>query len=157
MLEANQNNLPILLGLDPSQISQIQTILESCMFAENSMVFQQDQEAFFLYILTFGEVIIRFKPYDGEELTIAQIYPEGIFGWSAVLGRPHYTSSAYCSSAATAIRIRADLLQQFCERNPELGMILLDRLASGIALRLKSTHAEVLAMLTRGLIITPER
>jgi len=157
MLDDNFYDLPILHGLDRSQKTQILPILESCVFAENTMVFQQDQEAFFLYILTFGEIIIRFKPYDGEELTIAHIYPDGVFGWSAILGRPNYTSSAYCSSASKAIRIRADQLQQFCERNPEPGMILLDRLASGIALRLRSTHDEVLALLTRGLIFSPER
>ena len=59
-----------------------------------------------------------------------------------LLGRPKYTSSAYCSSDSKAIRIRVERLKRFCERNSELGMILLDRLASGIAERLQSTHDE---------------
>jgi CRP/FNR family transcriptional regulator, cyclic AMP receptor protein len=157
MLDINPYDLSILHGLDRSQITQILPILETCVFSENTTVFRQDQDALYLYILTFGEVTVRYKPYDGEELTIAHVCPEGVFGWSAALGRPKYTSSAYCSSACKAIQIRVDRLQRFCERNPDLGMILLDRLASGIAERLRSTHDEVLALLTRGLVFLPEK
>ncbi len=156
MLDINPYDLSILHGLDHSQINLILPILETCLFPENTKVFEQGQDAMFLYILTSGEVAVRYKPYDGEELTIAHVCPEGVFGWSAALRRPAYTSSAYCLAESRAIRIRIERLQQFCERNRDLGMILLDRLASGIAERLRSTHDEVLDMLTRGLVFSPE-
>jgi CRP/FNR family transcriptional regulator, cyclic AMP receptor protein len=157
MLDVGSFNLTIFRELDRSKINLIAPILEICDFPENSTIFRQDQEALFLYILIYGEVIVRYKPYDGEELTIAHVCPEGVFGWSAALRRPKYTSSAYCPIASKAIRIRVDRLQRFCERNPGLGMILLDKLASGIAERLKSTHDEVLDLLTRGLVFKPEK
>jgi CRP-like cAMP-binding protein len=156
MLDMNPFDLPILQGLDHAQINLILPILETCVLPENSMVFQQGQDALFLYILTIGEVVVRYKPYDGDELTIAHVCPEGVFGWSAALRRPTYTSSAYCLADSKAVRIRVDRLQRFCERNHDLGMILLDRLASGIAERLRSTHDEVLDLLTRGLVFSPE-
>ena len=157
MLDVNPFELALLRGFDKSQINLILPILETCDLPENAIVFKQDQEALFLYVLITGEVIVRYKPYDGEELTIAHVSPEGVFGWSAALGRPKYTSTAYCSSNSKAIRIRVDRLKRFCERNSELGMILLDRLASGIAERLRSTHDEILDLLTRGLVFTPEK
>jgi CRP/FNR family transcriptional regulator, cyclic AMP receptor protein len=156
MFEVNPYQLSIFNGLDHLQIGRIAPILESCFFDENSIIFHQDQDAQFLYILLIGEVIVRFKPYDGEELTIAHVCPEGVFGWSAALGRPKYTSSAYSHHASKAVRIKVDRLKKFCERNPDLGMILLDRLASGIAERLRSTHDEVLDLLIRGLVITQD-
>jgi CRP-like cAMP-binding protein len=156
MLEVNPFKLSLLRGLDRSQINLILPILETCTFSQNTTIFRQDQEAFFLYILTFGEVSVRYKPYDGDELTIANVSPEGVFGWSAALGRPRYTSSAYTKTACGAVRIRVDRLQQFCDRNHDLGLILLDRLASGIAERLRSTHDEVLALLTHCLVVSTE-
>jgi CRP/FNR family transcriptional regulator, cyclic AMP receptor protein len=157
MLDASVLNLSIFQELDRSKVNLIAPILEACDFPENTTIFRQDQEASFLYILTSGEVVVRYKPYDGEELTIAHVCPQGVFGWSAALGRPKYTSSAYSPVASKAIRIRVDRLQRFCEKNPGLGMILLDKLASGIAERLKSTHDEVLDLLTRGLVFKPEK
>jgi CRP/FNR family cyclic AMP-dependent transcriptional regulator len=156
MLDVNPYDLSILNGLDNSQINLILPLLETCVFPENTLVFEQGQDALFLYILVVGEIIVRYKPYDGEELTIAHVCPQGVFGWSSALGRSKYTSSAFCLAESKAIRFRKDRLQLFCERNPDLGMILLDRLASGIAERLRSTHDEVLDLLTRGLVFSSE-
>lgn len=157
MLDVASRNLQILNGLDRSQANLIRPILHPCDFKENETIFQQNQTASFLYILTSGEVVVRYKPYDGEELTIAHVSPEGVFGWSAALGRPTYTSSAYSTRNSQTVRIQVRQLQQFCGHNPELGMIVLDKLASGIAERLRSTHDEVLALLLQGLEYPSEK
>jgi CRP/FNR family transcriptional regulator, cyclic AMP receptor protein len=157
MLDVNPQKLTLLDGLERDQVSLLLPILETCHFEENIPIFKQGQETSFLYILLSGEVVVRYKPYDGDELTIANVLPEGVFGWSAALGRTRYTSSAYSVTESKTIRIRVERLQSFCERNPEVGMILLDKLASGIAERLRSTHDEVLALLTRGLVFPLEK
>ncbi|HEX7557429.1 MAG TPA: cyclic nucleotide-binding domain-containing protein [Leptolinea sp.] len=156
MFDKNLYNLTLFQGLDHSRIDQIIPLFETCTFSDNVMVFQQDQAATYFYILVAGEIIVKYKPYDGEELLIARVSPEDIFGWSAALGRSKYTSSAYATVPSIAIRIQVNHIQQFCEKNPQLGMILLERLASGIAYRLRSTHDEVLALLTRGMEFLPE-
>ena len=47
--------------------------------------------------------------------------------------------------------IRGSNLQMVCTQYPETGNILLERLASVIAERLRSTHTQVLGMLTQGM------
>jgi CRP-like cAMP-binding protein len=157
MFQKNLYNLSLFKGLDHDRIGLIIPLFESCTFPEKYMIFQQDLPASHFYILLEGEVVVKYKPYDGEELIIARIYPEDVFGWSATLGRPKYTSSAYTILSSTAVRIRVDMMQHFCESNSQLGMILLERLASGIAYRLRSTHDEVLALLTRGMEFAPKK
>jgi len=115
------------------------------------VLFLQDQPAERLYILVSGGVEIRYKPYDGEALTVSSIDPGGVFGWSAALGRTSYTSSAVCIADGRCLSIRGRDLRRICEQDPPTGVILLERLAEVIALRLTSTHEHVMEMLRQGM------
>jgi CRP-like cAMP-binding protein len=112
--------------------------------------FQQDQPADRLYLLVSGRVEIRFKPYDGEALTVSIIEAGGVFGWSAALGRSSYTSGAVCTADGRCLSIRGPDLRRICEDHPATGVILLERLAEVIALRLTSTHVHVMELLRQG-------
>ena len=112
--------------------------------------FQQDQPADRLYLLVSGRVEIRFKPYDGEALTVSIIEAGGVFGWSAALGRSSYTSGAVCTANGRCLSIRGRDLRRICEDHPATGVILLERLAEVIALRLTSTHDHVMDLLRQG-------
>ncbi|GAP15615.1 protein containg cyclic nucleotide-binding domain [Longilinea arvoryzae] len=138
-------------GFTPEQIAEICPIMEAIPCEKDAVIFQQNQRTDYLYILEEGEVVIQYKPYDGPPMVIARIHPGGVFGWSAALGRDVYTSGAQALAPGRAIRMQIDSLQQFCSQHPETGKILLERLASVIAERLKSTYNEVLNILTNGL------
>jgi len=84
-------------------------------------------------------------------LTIARIKPEGVLGWSAALGSPEYTSSAVCEADCTLLRISGEDLRNLCDRYPETGSYVLERLAEVIAKRLRNTHTQVLALLEQGM------
>lgn len=137
-------------GFTPEQIAEIYPILDSIPCEKDAIIFQQGQCTDYLYILIQGEVVIQYKPYDGPPLVVAHIHPGGVFGWSAALGRDAYTSAALALVTVQAIRIRKETLQHFCSQHQETGKILLERLASVIAERLKNTHGEVLNILTNG-------
>ena len=112
--------------------------------------FQQYQPADRLYLLVSGRVEICFKPYDGEALTVSIIEAGGVFGWSAALGRSSYTSGAVCTADGRCLSIRGRDLRRICEDHPATGVILLERLAEVIALRLTSTHDHVMDLLRQG-------
>jgi CRP/FNR family transcriptional regulator, cyclic AMP receptor protein len=157
MLQKNLYDLSLFHGLTREQIDQILPLLEPCSFPEETRVFQQDLKASHFYILLKGEIVVKYKPYDGEELVIARISPEDVFGWSAPLGRSKYTSSAYAVIPCEAVRIDIARMQHFCGSNSKLGEIILERLASSIAFRLRSTYDEVLSLLNRGMDLVPEK
>ena len=77
--------------------------------------------------------------------------PSGVVGWSAALGRRTYTSKAECATYTQLLRVRGTELRRLCEQYPDIGVIILDRLATVIAERLSTTHAQVVALLQLGL------
>ncbi len=143
--------LSIFAGLDGNQIDQISPFLVECQFPAGHTIFEQGQLAENLYILLSGEVVINYKPYDGPPLTVAHIVPGGVFGWSAALQRDAYTSGAFTLQPCIAYCLRGASLQLICSEHPETGKMLLERLASVIAARLRSTHVQVLGILTQGI------
>ncbi|GAP22385.1 Crp/Fnr family transcriptional regulator [Leptolinea tardivitalis] len=153
----NLHQLELFKGLEMSQIDLILPLMEPCTFENGIQIFAQETRASHFFILLEGEVVVKYKPYDGEELVIAHICPEDVFGWSAALGRQTYTSSAYASKPSSAVCVEVEKLKVFCQNNPELGMLLLKRLASGIAFRLRTTNNEILDLLTRGMVTVPEK
>jgi CRP-like cAMP-binding protein len=151
MLWEDYAALPIFKGLSPDQFRLLDNILEFCQFPQGIIIFSQGKIAANLYILTEGEVSIRYKPYDGPPLTIAHIQPGGVFGWSAALGRSTYTSEAITAENSCTFRLSSINLHRFCERYPDVGALFLDRLASVIAARMRNTHNEILTILTKSM------
>ncbi len=143
--------MPIFRGLDEMQLKFLDPYVELCHFAPGQVIFDQGQAAAYMYILRQGEVIIQYKPYDAPLLTVTHIEPGGVFGWSAALGRAEYTSAAMAVLDSEAYQLRGEGLSRICDQDPEAGVVILGRLASVIAERLQSTHAQILTMLSQGL------
>lgn len=153
MFRQDYAQLSIFAGLDGNQISQLSPYMVDCLLPKDYVVFEQGQPAEHLYILLSGEVVINYKPYDGPPLTVARIEPGGVFGWSAAIGRDVYTSGAMAVQESLTYRIRGASLQAMCKAHPETGQIFLERLAGVIAERLRSTHTQVLGILTQSMAV----
>lgn len=151
MLKEEFIHSPLFQGLSAEQLKVLESVFNPCDYAKGEVIFEQGQIATNLFILVSGEVVIRYKPYDGPALTVARIRPGGVFGWSAALGRDVYTSGAAAEENSKALGISGNELHRFCEKNPEVGMALLERLAGVIAARLRNTHSEILTILTKGM------
>jgi len=155
MFRQEYAHFAIFEGLNPQQIQALSPFLEEVRYPSGTVIFQQGNLADALCIVLEGEVQIRYKPYDGPSLVVARISPGGVCGWSAVLGRDVYTSSAVAKTDVVAYRLKRACLQTLCERNPDLGRVWLERLASVIAERLRNTHISILEMLTTGMEMQP--
>jgi toluene monooxygenase system ferredoxin subunit len=148
---------PLFQNLEPSDIELLAERFERQAYPADTVIFAQSDPADKLYILLEGCVAIRFKPEDGEILTVTEIGSNGVFGWSAALGRHAYTSCAVCVQDSVALHIEGDVLRELCETHPRTGVIILERLAEVIAERLRNTHAQVIEMLRQGLHPVGER
>ncbi len=151
MSEDEFQKLPLFTGLDPAQIDMLRPIFALCQFEADTLLFDQGGPADNLYLVISGEVVVNFKPDDGPAITVARIHPGSVVGWSAALGSQAYTSAATCATPTTLLRVRSTDLRKLCVQDSELSAIMMDRLASLIAERLKNTHEQVKALLTRGL------
>lgn len=151
MFRQDDARLALFEGLDLNQISQLAPFMVECSFDKDEVIFEQGKPAEHLFILLSGEVVIHYKPYDGPPLIVARIEPGGVFGWSAALSRDLYSSAAVAVEKGNAFRIRGSNLPVLCSRYPETGRIFLEHLAGCIAERLRSTHTQVLEILTQGI------
>ncbi len=149
MFRSELEQVSLFHGLSSVDLDTLAPLFESVCLKKNLVVFEQGLIAEYLYILLEGEVVVNFKPYDGPPLTVARIQPGGVFGWSSVLGRQVYTSTAVASCDSLALRIKGDELRCMCEQHPATGLMILERLADVIAERLQSTRSQIFTMLTQ--------
>lgn len=147
------DQIPIFEDMVATEMAIIQQLFIPVKLPAGSQIFNQGDEAVYLYIVVSGEVSIQFKPYDGPLLTIAQVKENGVVGWSAALGSETYTSSAICTEDCQLLRVRGEDLGQLCQKHPQIGNRLVERLADVIAQRMRNTHGQVIAMLENGLRI----
>ena len=117
---------------------------------KGTVVIKQGDFAEFLYLIEMGKVEISYKPYDGEAMTITHVGPDGLFGWSALVGSSKYTSSATAIEDVDALRIRGADLRMLCLENPEAGKEILDHLANAVSIRWKDAHEQVRSILENG-------
>lgn len=144
-------DIPVFKGFTEAQLDVLTSAFEIFDYPNGAHIFEQGQAAHYLYILTAGQVIIRYKPFDGPQLTVATINPGGVFGWSAAIGRTLYSSGALTVEDSQGYRVSKARLAELCAENPETSAVLLKHLAVLVNNPMDPTHAEVLKILDRGI------
>jgi CRP-like cAMP-binding protein len=147
--EKEFQQLKVFQGLSEYQIKELNPAFDLNQYSEQQTIFYQGDPAQHFFLLLQGKVSIRYKPYDGQALTITNIAPGGVFGWSAALGRDMYSSSAIASLESTALSISKPNLYKICALENETGIIFLGNLTSVIAERLHQNYSHILNLLTR--------
>jgi CRP-like cAMP-binding protein len=144
-------HLAFFSGLNTADIQLLVPFFAPQTWVAGTVVFKQGDCAEFLYLVVSGELTIRYKPDDGPVMNLTRIQPGGIFGWSAAMGNPSYTSGAVCTLDSEVLRIRGADLRMICGKNPELGKVILDRLSAIIAERQRGQLSRVNTILTNGI------
>ena len=145
------NRIAIFEDLSEDLIDVLTSMLELFSCQPGTVIFQQGDQADFLYLVIDGKVDMSFKPYDGLPMTISHVEQGGVFGWSAMVGSDKYTSTALAIEALEAYRIHGSDLLKFCREHPEAGKGILERLADGVSSRWKNAHKQVQSMFFQGM------
>jgi CRP/FNR family cyclic AMP-dependent transcriptional regulator len=156
MLQSDLVHLSIFRGLSDDQFNAIKSVLELCSINKGFIIFEQQQTTSYFYILLKGEVIIKFKPYDGPAITVAHINPGDVFGWSAALGKDTYTSTAMTIDDIKAFRLDRHDMQMLRKNYPDVCEVFLERLSNVIAERVRNTHSEVFSILNNSIGINAQ-
>ncbi len=131
------------------------------VFPAGSVIVEQFEGAHFLFLVISGSVEMRYKPYDGPELSLSSAGEGGVIGWSAVLGHATYTATAIARSEVQALMIWGNGLRDLLQKEPASGQRVIDRLAQSVSTRWGNTQGQVKSMLqeSRGLStgITPQK
>lgn len=144
-------DLSLFKNFDQAQLDLLRQVFVSCECHAQTIVFEQGNPAEYLYLVASGEVIIRYKPEDGPLINVARVRDGGVFGWSAIIKRRNYTSTVECTTHTHLLRVSSTDLQSLCEKYPETGTIILDRLVNAVAERLRATSPDMYALLENSL------
>ena len=144
-------HLAFFAGLQPTDLQLLEPYFAPQTWVAGTKIFEQDDYAEYLYLVVNGEVTIRYKPHDGPVMTVTRVQPGGIFGWSAAMNNPAYTSGAICTLNSEVLRIRGTDLRMLCDKYPDLGKIILDRLAGVIAERKHRQMGQASSILASGM------
>ena len=144
-------DLTLFKDFDQAQVDLLRQVFVSCDCHTGTIIFEQGDPAEYLYYVVSGEVIIRYKPEDGPTINVARVRSGGVFGWSAIIKRQNYTSTVECTAHTQLLRVSSTDLQSLCEKYPETGTIILDRLVADVAERLRTTSDEMYSLLESSL------
>lgn len=139
--------IPLFQDIAPYQVSMFREAFEPYSRLDGEVIFDQGAPASHLYLLLRGGIAIRYKPYDAPPIVLTRLRDGDVFGWSAVIGSPRYTSSAVSESQIEAIRIHREDLWNLLTNEPETGKILIDRLAQIVSPRWKNAHEQIQPLL----------
>jgi CRP-like cAMP-binding protein len=145
------NRVTFFSELNEEMINLLTPLFETFSCQPGTIIFQQGDQAEFLYLVIDGKVDMSFKPYDGNPMTISHVGKGGLFGWSSVVGSDKYTSTAIAIEDLRAYRVHGSELRRFCLEHPEAGKDILERLADGVSSRWKDAHSQVKSILFQGM------
>lgn len=144
-------NLAFFSGLDSVDLKFLAPFFTPVSFPAGEVVFRQGDHSDYLYLVITGEVVIRYKPDDGPVMDVTHVRNGGVFGWSAAMNNPAYTSGAFCLQETETVRIRGTDLRGLCEQYPSMGKVILARLADIVVERKRSTRPDLSNMLETNL------
>ena len=143
-------HFPLFKDLETADLKIIAPFFTARTFPAGAIVFEQGERATCLYLLTQGEVTLRYKPYDGDAINLNRLRAGSVFGWSAVLGNSVYSSSVVCNTDCEVLVICGKDLRDLQELHPQTGHVVLDRLATSVSARRSDANAQVKSMIKKG-------
>ncbi len=136
--------VPLFAGIAERDLKQMADIFHREQVGKDQVLFQQADPADHFYVVLTGTVAVRFKPDDGDPLTIAVIEPDGVFGWSAVLTRDYYSSSAICVQDCQLLMASGAEFRELLDAFSDSGEELLTRFSDLIGQRYEKTRQQIL-------------
>ncbi len=142
------HKLEFFQGLTEKQLAILRPFFSPCNCEADVLLFEQTAPAEYLYIVVTGEFVIRYKPEDGSLITVGDVGPGGVVGWSAALGSRCYTSGAMANVDSRLLRVRGADLRRICHTHADIGEILSERLVVASTQRMSNIQPKVVALLS---------
>ena len=136
----------IFQGLNPEQLAGIIEVCEEEEFEPETKLFEQGDDAVYLWIVKEGLVELRFDAAGGtasRENTISAISEAGAFGWSSFTSPSKYRLSGYCAGQpCKLIKVEREGLRQLFEKDPDMGYAVTSNVATVVGTRFHEFQEE---------------
>lgn len=151
-MPAPLSEFPLFTDLAKTDLEIIAPLFDSRVYPAGATIIEQGGRADHLFLLAKGKVRIRYKPYDGDTITLTHVHAGGVFGWSAVLGNPVYSSSVVCATDCECFSVKSSDLHLLEVKYEQTAQALLNRIADAVSARWEKSQAQVRSMLAKGVL-----
>ncbi len=118
----------LLLGTSMDFVKKFMDISRMVSHAKGDMLFHENDEARYFYILLNGHV--KLSVGGGGQAVYSVAQNGEAFGWSSLIGRDVYSASAECVDPTTLLVTDRRELGKVLEEDPANGLIFLKQLAA---------------------------
>ena len=130
-------------GIDPTIMEEIVNICSEQNYAKDTVLFKKGDVADCLYILEQGTIKLIIE--NGGSITYSLSDPGEVFGWASMLESGLRTASGVCATDLKAVKIEKNELDAIFNLHPEVGLMVLKRLAKVISERLSNAYRDLLS------------
>jgi CRP-like cAMP-binding protein len=133
--------IPFFQGIPAEALREIAAQSTVLTLERGRTLISQHAAAEHLFFLISGSVQIYIHFHGVDDLLVGGIrQPGALLGWS-VVRKPHrYTSTVRCEEDCRVLRLPREVLTALIETQPQLGYLLLKRIAAALANRLEQTR-----------------
>lgn len=139
--------LELFVGLPDQALAEIAALAEKKSYAPGEIIFSPERSSEWAFLLLQGSVRLTVHASAlPEPVTLASLETPGqAFGFSTVVGQGHHNSSAEAVTEVEAVAIDGPRFLDYLEKNPEVGFVVMRRLARAISRRLATLRRLLLA------------
>ena len=125
-------NIPLFAGLPTPRLKLIAYTAEVIRFAPGEVIVQQGDPADAVYIVTEGEAEVWIRDAEGNEIHLATMGRNSLFGETAVICKGRRTATVKARDRVATFKIRDTLFLDLVRQSPEIGMQVMTVLAERV-------------------------
>ena len=142
-------SMPTFSNLSKSQIQNLIDLTHNRFFEAGEFIFHQGDPGIGLYIISEGEVLITQTTPENKQYDLIKFTRGDFFGEMALLDNERRSASAIAQRDTTLTVLFKPDLDEFINRYPKVGVVILRGMAHIIATRLRNVNQEYMALYTK--------
>ncbi|MBL8117126.1 MAG: cyclic nucleotide-binding domain-containing protein [Anaerolineae bacterium] len=137
------SSVPLFSGLNTDQLTRLTSISRSETFNTDDIIFKQGSTDDRVYIVTRGQVEIRFADAGGGDHAALYLGQGQIFGEMALLDKGARSASVLAIEDGTEVySITSTALMTLCQQDTAIGFIMMRNLALDLSFKLRHKNLD---------------
>jgi hypothetical protein len=147
---SSQKSIPIteiFRGLSEKQIKAVRDLGKLEYYEPEALICKEGDEALKLYIVEEGQVAVEPQLGTGNLAPLTTVSRNAAFGWSSIVPPNILTANVKALTKTTVLAIRREDLLKLIQADPQLGLIIMQNIASIVASWFRRFEQEMAAFI----------
>jgi|SRR6056297_982442 len=142
--------IPFLADASPQVRGALQEIADIVLVSKGTLLFSEGEFHGYVYFVATGTIALDMVSERCIHQQILSIGDGDLLGWSAILTGGAMTASALALEECCLVAFQADRLRTLCEKDHDIGYIVMKGIAKLLSRRLLATRIQFLDVFHHG-------